>query len=365
MNQNYQLKFFSLNDNESRASYNDYLVSLDIRNAYYSIEHLSHLLSHEDELVCFMLMKEQQPILFYPVIKRIIPSELEDVYYDITTGYGYNGPLYNEAAISADDLSVFWTMIDDWYKKNNIVSEFVRFNLNGNHQNYTGTLVPSLLNVRGNLLDDFETQWAAFNSKVRNNYRKSVTYNLKFSIFHGDSISKAHIVKFYAVYLKTMKRRNAKSIYFFSEKHFIDLITSNPHSYTIAFTCNGDQSISTELLINYKQQLFAYLGGTDADYFFMRPNDFLRVEVIKWAISNKIISYTLGGGIEDGDQLYKSKKPYFPKDEDAQYYTGRKIINEKFYYELANSNGIDTGIEEKENLELGFFPVYRSPLKIV
>jgi len=109
----------------------------------------------------------------------------------------------------------------------------------------------------------------------------------------------------------------------------------------------------------HNDTVFAFLGGTNAEYFSHRPNDFLRVKVIEWAIQNNKKHYVLGGGIKDGDGLYKSKKSFFPKDDDVVFYTGRKIVNQPIYDELSlciSSTYASLGREELNNQ---FFPFYR------
>ena len=115
--------------------------------------------------------------------------------------------------------------------------------------------------------------------------------------------------------------------------------------------------ISTELHIHYKDTVYAFLGGADSDFFHTRPTDYLRVEVIKWAIQNEKRKYILGGGIVNDDGFYKSKKAFFPKDEDSIFYTGRKVVNKKLYDELIKQT-LDKKPELKND---NYFPLYRKP----
>nr|WP_262910804.1 GNAT family N-acetyltransferase [Wocania arenilitoris] len=280
-------------------------------------------------------------------------------YFDVITPYGYGGPLYN-GDINEKDLKAFWSAVDNWYKQNNVITEFIRFSLNKNHLGYTGHLVKSLLNVKGELFKDFDRQWISFVSKVRNNYRKAVSYNLNNTIFNSNEINKKTIKLFFDIYTKTMIRLNAKDIYFFSLNYFESLILSNPNEFSIAFAYLDNIPISAELIIKNNDTIFAFLGGTDSDYFHCRPNDYLRVEIIKWAISQNFKYYVLGGGLKDGDGLYKSKKYLFPKTEDIPFCTGRKIINHHVYNKLINNMVVEYDDVSSliQNAD-AFFPVYR------
>ncbi len=359
MKQNYRLFIKDLDDRSNLLEYKALLQKEWDNNVYYSIEHLKYFEKDSDRLRCFLFQKDDAPIILMPFILRQIEiNGTQTSYFDVISPYGYNGPLFNNG-ISENDITQFWECVDDWYKENNVISEFVRFSLNNNHVQYSGNLIQTLSNVRGNLFDNFDDQWTAFVSKVRNNFRRAVNYNLEFKIFHKTSITQEVIEIFNTIYVDTMKRNNADSIYFFSSAYFENLIFSNINNFSIAIAYFENIPISVELIINYKDTVFAFLGGTNAEYFSHRPNDFLRVKIIEWAIDNGKKHYVLGGGMKDGDGLYKSKKSFFPKDEDVIFHTGRKIVNEKIYDELCLSVNKDYADIEKEELKNYFFPFYR------
>ncbi|WP_299252484.1 GNAT family N-acetyltransferase [uncultured Aquimarina sp.] len=359
MNKNYKILIKDLDDSSEVVKYKSLLKREWNNNVYYSIEHLRHSEKDSDELRCFLFEKNDVPIILMPfVLRKIKIHEKEHPYYDVISPYGYSGPLYNDD-VSSEDLAQFWDHVDTWYKENEIVTEFVRFSLHENHQNYSGSLIKTLSNVKGHLLENFEDQWNAFLPKVRNNYRKAINYNLSFKVFHKNQITKDVIEIFHDIYVDTMTRNKADSIYFFSGTYFEDLILSNLDNFSIVIVYYEDVPISVELIINYKDIIFAFLGGTNAEYFSYRPNDFLRVKVIEWAVENEKKYYVLGGGMKDGDGLYKNKKSLFPKDDDVMFCTGRKIVNEEVYDELCLASDSEYENIRKEDLKNYFFPFYR------
>ena len=142
---------------------------------------------------------------------------------------------------------------------------------------------------------------------------------------------------------------------YFSLEHFENMILKNKENFTIVLVYKDDVAISTELIIHLNDCMYAYLGGTLSDYFNCRPNDYLRVEVIRWGIEKGKSHYILGGGITNGDGLYKFKKSLFPNSTDRIFYTGRKIINKTKYDELCEL--VCGPVNEKETGS--FFPLYR------
>ena len=156
-----------------------------------------------------------------------------------------------------------------------------------------------------------------------------------------------------------MKRNNANTAYFHSKQYFKDFINNNPDTSAIAIVYKDNIAISTELILIHERTLYSFLGGTLADYFHTRPNDFLKIEVMNWARENNFSCYVLGGGRTDNDGLYKYKKSFFPKEEDVIFYTGRKILNLEAYKLLVETRFHESESENKINFKDSFFPYYR------
>ncbi len=359
----YNLFINNLDSDLSITAYKDVLTEEWNNNVYYSVEHLKYFPKINQSIKYFVFTKNDKPIILLPLIFRKIEIK-NKIYscYDVVSPYGYSGPLLKKE-ISQDDIAEFWKQVDEWYKENSVVSEFIRFSLNNNHTQYSGKLSPSLSNVRGNLLNNFKNQWELFLPKVRNNYRRAAQNNLEFKLFDKVEINKDIIAVFYKIYTDTMKRNKADQFYFFSIDYFENLILGNPDSFSIAISYFEDKPVSVELIINNLGSVYAFLGGTDSTYFSIRPNDFLRVEIIKWAINKNKKYYILGGGMKDGDGLHKYKKSLFPKDEEVIFYTGRKIINQEIYDKLCKVACNEYHALDEENSDNYFFPYYRAKIK--
>ncbi len=328
-------------------------------NPFYNIKDFQALSATENSTSCYFLFsKNAQPIVIMPFyLREISVDNKKSDFYDVTSPYGYSGPLFDPDNISEDVLKKFWESVDNWYAANHVVSEFIRFSLNNNHLGYNGVLVPSLRNVKGKILDE-ETQWNNFKPKVRNNYRKALQHNLSIKIYY-QNIAKSEIEAFYNIYIKTMQRTNADIKYFLPLSYFTDFISRNPENCALALVFKDDITISGELILVSSDTLYSFMGGTLADYFNCRPNDFLKIEIMKWARATNKKYYVLGGGITDKDNLYKYKKSFFSKDEDVIYYTGRKIIDKTAYKTLVKSK-TNFNVDLITDIEHNYFPLYRA-----
>ena len=355
---NTTFEVFNINDEKSLKKYKKTLKSLKNSNPFYKTELLDTTSMTKHHLNYFVLKKAGNPIIVMPFYKRnIIDKNEPTLYSDVISPYGYSGPLICNNINDNQLIKYFWFKVDQWYKKENVISEFIRFSLNDNHKDYSGVLIPTLKNIKGNIVN-LEEQWSAFKSKVRNNYRKAVKQDLKVRIYQGE-ISKNIIEEFYSIYIKTMKRNNAHEQYFHDISYFESFITENENSRIIATVYKDDIAISTELVLIDDDTLYSYLGGTVSEYFHTRPNDFLKIAVLNWGRENNFKYYILGGGREDEDNLYKYKKTFFPNDKDAIYYTGRKIVNFEAYNKLVKQKCLKNQFEEIEEITKNFFPLYR------
>ena len=353
-----ELRVRDLNNEEDRKIYAANLSKYWNSNPYSSLPYLSHDLDANDRLIAFELLKDKEIMALMPMVLRKVPLIVDDEeYFDVISPYGYSGPLFVEG-IDEIYIYAFWNLVDDWYLKNKVVTEFIRFSLNGNHNYYSGRLELTLKNVVGTIHKDWNVNWNGFLSKVRNNYRKALEHDLQFQIFKGKDIGEKEIMDFHDIYIETMDRNRASTSYFYKLDFFKNLIYTLPEKFILAFSMKNNSMASTELLICHENRIYAFLGGTRQEFFPCRPNDFLRVEIIKWASENGIKNYILGGGRHDDDGLYKHKKSLFPRDQDAMYYTGRKIVLEDINRKLNTIQVKDVQVEY-ETVDQDYFPKYR------
>lgn len=348
------LKFNNISDIEA---YRNIVANNNFNSAYLSFQYFEVFSGGIEDLMCFVYAKDDRIILLPGYKKHIkIYNNLLEL-FDFFTPYGYTGAFYSEN-VSEEELEDFWNKVDDWYLKNNVISEFVRFSLFNNYKKYTGHLQKTMLNVKGRILAQND-QWEGFEQKVRKNVKRAQRENLTSKIYYKN-IDKEIIAEFHDIYIKTMKRTNAKDSFFYSLESFEYFVFNNAKLCLICTIYDDLKPISTELLLISNQSIFSFLGGTIEESFDKRPNDYLKFEVINWARENNFENYILGGGYGYEDGIFKYKKAFFPNDV-VEYITGRKILNKELYSNLVNDVNI---IREKKNLEFlelnddSYFPLY-------
>lgn len=353
--ENSSLEIYGLSSRLEISEYNKLLYAINSTNPFYRSEILINPKKSQENLRYFVFKIDNCVKALMVFYLRSIESDYQKTYFDVISPYSYSGPIFVQNII-LDEIEKFWQSVDSWYKENKIITEFIRFSLNQNFVGYSGHVLETLKNVKGRILPE-ELQWERFDKKVRNNIRKALSYNLKFELRYGH-ICKCTISEFHRIYLSTMKRKDAAHRYFYSLDYFENLISNNSDCCAIALIFYKNKVVSTELLLLSDKTIYSYLGGTDSDYFFTRPNDFLKYQVLDWARKKGFMFYVLGGGQQDNDSLYKYKKSFFPYDDDVIFYTGRKVINEKVYIALLKENGFQTK-DLNSNIDHDFFPKYR------
>lgn len=338
------LRVLDVNNKE----WNDLVKSFKNYGVHYLNEYVLAFKNHGDG----------EPLLFYyegnntrginVVMRRCINdvddfSNIEDKYYDLFTPYGYGGWIFEgEETKDAYDEYIKWCL------DNNIICEFVRFNLFDRREDYYGDVIPRVMNVVRNLEDDIENIQKDYERRVRKDLKK--TNDLKLIVDDKGE----YLDDFLRIYYSTMDRNNAEDEYYF-DRDFYNQIDKMNGNFTYFHVLLEDKIVSTELVIMDNNNMYSYLGGTDRDYYSYHPNHFIKDEIIKWGVNNHYKNFVLGGGYGSDDGIFLFKKGFSPNGL-IQFYTGQKIFNEDMYNKLVNIK-VNKGLNIEGNK---YFPLYRA-----
>lgn len=310
----------------------------------------------------FQLHGDGESLLFYyddgstramnVVMKRDIASTKPfknklpvDTWFDLTTPYGYGG-----FRVEGEGYEAVNDAYNSFCREKGYVSEFVRFHLFSEYQpHFSGLSETHTRNIVRNLELPLDEMLMEFEHKVRKNLKKATKARLEVEIdSSGEGLN-----NFLEIYYKTMDRRCAKDNFFFPEEFFKELNKMTGHYVYIHVLYEG-KIISSELVLYGPENCYSFLGGTDRDYFHLRPNDFLKYQIIKWAKEKGLKRFILGGGYGNDDGIFRYKKSFAPNGV-CYFYIGKKIFDEDKYNKLVNMR--EQKHSEKNTL---FFPLYRS-----
>lgn len=307
--------------------------------------------------------KNGTPILLYyengkdkainVVFKRDVSSDEkmhgrleQNKYFDLVSPYGYGG-FWGDVS----DYDTLNKTYNDYCISESFICEFVRFELFGDYYlHYDGEVESRTHNVVRSLDMPLDEMWMDFRQNVRKNIKKANKNELKIIVENSD----VHLKDFLNIYYSTMDRNSAESEYYFSEEFYSNLnkMTNNIMYFYVLY---GEKIISTELVIYGAENCYSYLGGTNSDYFDLRPNEFLKYEVIKWAQNKGLKNFVLGGGYGADDGIFQYKSHLAPHGI-VDFHIGRKIFDEAKYVELVELRAKDN----PECRDSKYFPKYRA-----
>jgi hypothetical protein len=297
--------------------------------------------------------------ILYPFILRPLSAEpwaaAGCAAWDLTTAYGYGGPFAWGAA--PEESQAFWSRFDRWSRSQEVVASFARLSVFPDQLlPFDGEVTVNSPNIVRSLAPTDEELWNDYAPKVRQNVRRARSRGCALQVDPDGS----RVDEFLHVYTETMKRRNASSYYFFPREFFERLVRELKGQCAFFHVVHGGKVVSSELVLLSQSHAYFFLGGTLAESFDLRPNDFLQVETFQWCRSAGKKALVLGGGYKGSEGLLKYKRCFAPAGE-VPFRIGAKVhdpvlagrlVEERRRWE--QSRGVAW------NPEPGFFPPYRS-----
>lgn len=271
-----------------------------------------------------------------------------NTYFDISSPYGYGG-FWSEGG-NYDDVIIEY---ECYCKEQGFISEFVRFHLLTDYKDhFRGTVETHTHNIIRPLQADLDVITADFEHKVRKNLKKAERSGLKIEIdTQGDTLE-----GFLDIYYNTMERTGAKKEFFFAKEIF-EAINQMKGNFAYFNVIYEDTVVSTELVVYGSENCYSFLGGTLHDYFSLRPNEFLKFEIIKWAKGMGLKHFILGGGYGSDDGIFHYKKSLSPNGV-YNFYIGKKVYDTERYKYLEELRRADEAV-----LDENYFPIYRAAIK--
>lgn len=340
---------------QDRAKWNELVRSFPDYDVFYLNEYVNAFAQEnvQNGLPILLYYSDGSDVAINVVFKRDVSfdkklrNKIEEArFFDLITPYGYGG---------------FWGNVSDWDKlnhtykaycmENHYICEFVRFELFSDyHEHYDGEVETKTHNVVRSLELPIDEIWMDFKQKVRKNVKKANTFNLSCIIENSGT----YLEDFLRIYYSTMERNDAEVEYYFS-REFFERLNEMPENIMYFHVVYEGKIVSTELVIYGSKNCYSYLGGTDREYFDMRPNDFLKYEIIKWAKERGLKNFVLGGGYGTDDGIFKYKLCLAPHGI-YDFRIGRRVFDDEAYSHLVDIRAIDN----PECRKAEFFPKYRA-----
>lgn len=347
-----KIKRISIND---PLLWNRIVRSFPKYDVFYLYEYVTAFMNEDSQngIPLLLLYENEKDRAINVVFRRDVAKDQkfkgkipEDTYFDLITPYGYGGFWGNISDYDMLNQSYQAYCIEHGY-----VCEFVRFELFCNYVNYyAGEVETRTHNVIRNLENSLDDIWMDFKQKVRKNVKRAKKSNLEIKIENTGE----YLQDFLEIYFSTMDRNHAEKGYYFS-KEFFETLNEMRDNIMYFHVLSEGKIISTELVIYGSDNCYSYLGGTNREYFDLRPNDFLKFEIIKWAHEKGLKNFVLGGGYGSDDGIFQYKTCLAPNGI-VDFYIGRNIFDKEKYNHLVSLRTI----ENPGCVQSDFFPKYRA-----
>ncbi|MGM0896521.1 MAG: GNAT family N-acetyltransferase [Bacillota bacterium] len=337
---------------ESKDYWDKVVNDFPVNDVYYTYEYCQWNAEKEDGQAKLVFFENSFGSVIYPfILRRIAYHYTGQPLYDITTPYGYGGPL-----VSGDEkvLDEFTSLFRDYCLEMNIVSEVVRLHPLLNNARYLSGYC-NLNYIRKttavDLSESLEHIQQRYSQMTKRNIKKAVSNNLYCKkVIKSDE----NIETLLDLYNGTMNRKGAADSYYFCfstlKKQLSDTAVSQSH---LLFVYLGEKVVAASILFTTEHFAHYHLGASDKNYLDLRPNNLLFnfMVIVSQEMNCKLLH--LGGGCGENDSLFKYKTS-FTDNNNYDYFLGTNIYNAEIYAELTEMAASHSRLPE------GFFPSYRS-----
>lgn len=343
---------------KDKREWNSLVKSFEKWDVYYLHEYAISFMEHGDGDPLLIYYEDINCRLCYVVMLNDISEMhafkgklLPRKYFDLTTPYGYGGPLI-DGNFSDTSKRNFRSELYNYCVSENIVSEFFRFHPLLNNQMYLEDM-DQVVELKKTIVIDTMSHEKINNnmvSKCRNMIRKAEKMGISIKYDSGENID-----EFIKIYESTMKNNHAETYYYFERKYY-DYILDEMASNTIIFYSYFEESIISAAIFFYNEKYMHYhLSGTLKEYRHMASMNLLLNKASLWASDHGISVLHLGGGVDQSDSLFKFKKQ-FNKNGELPFYIGRNIFSKELYDELLS---IRKKNDENFNMNNSYLIQYR------
>jgi len=330
---------------DQKDQWNAIVRSMNRYDFYHLAEY--HQLEHSGQSLLLYFSSNEISIAL-PVILRTIEGTKHN---DITSVYGYAGPLSNQKNLDEQTIKDFQEQLLHFFDSHQIVSVFNRLHPLFNNQKYIlsglGDIVDTNQTVGIDLTLPEQEQKRQYAHSVKNHINRLKRKN----VFVEKAQNPEAIDLFVEIYRENMKRVNASKMYFFSNDFFHRFMEDLPASLFLAYY--EGKAISGSLFTSCNGVVQPHLSATRSEYLRWSPLklvwDCIRIDAIK---KNEKCLH-LGGGVGGaGDTLFQFKTQF--SDLRYTFKTWRYIHNEEVYARLVSEKYIN------QPPNSSYFPRYRS-----
>jgi sugar O-acyltransferase (sialic acid O-acetyltransferase NeuD family) len=303
------------------------------------------------------------PLLIRPIHNEAWFPKGHKEAFDVTSVYGYTGPLLSEKDVPQESVKQFSISLITALRELHVISLFSRLHPlidigSSFDKDFNRRVIGETVSI--DLSIPSESQVAQF----CDNHKRGIKKLTKEGFQCFEDVSQYHLDDFIHIYNETMDRVSAEALYYFPREYFLMLFEKLNDKMHL-FVCKKDNEIACAGIFSLCSNIIQYhLGGTRNNYLKYSPMKLLFNNVREWGIKNHAASFHLGGGLGSiRDSLLQFKAGF--SNRRHEFAVWGKIISTEEYKILCDAKADYNKRNNLQNINESFFPQYRSQAKAI
>ena len=250
-------------------------------------------------------------------------------------------PDYNSPIIMAESrdhcelLKRYRCSVDQFCTEIGAVTEFVRFH----PFSESVALCASIMNVRTGAELLYIDLRAGY-ERACEGYRKGHKSTVKKAAREGATVcfpgpSDNALKEVSRLYLETMQRKDAKSVYLHDDEYFQELLRYLGDRVLVVHSLVGKEIASANIFLLGRKYVWFKYSGLNPQLRSTGAHTYMMDRVIYWACEHGFDYFMLGGGIDPGDSTYAFKRGFSHLS--AQVHHMKKVHDEKTFAVLCEA----------------------------
>ncbi|MBQ5152944.1 GNAT family N-acetyltransferase [Macrococcoides caseolyticum] len=346
---------FKVIKHQNISEWNNIVNNSKLTDVYHNWDYLNgYYLNGDGEPLLFYYKSDKTEIINV-VLKRDVSNDINfndklrrNKFFDFISPYGYGGTLISTE--NDEEIKEYFKEYNNYCKKNNVISEFVRFHPIKNNFDLISNeyeIIKLGEAVALNLASE-EIIWSNIQSRMRNKIRKSLKDGVEIFFSNDDTLMETFI----DIYEETMRKNNADKYYFFNKEYYDTIKRDMKNQYLFCYAKLNGEIISMAIILLGDKILHYHLSGTRQKYNKIAPNNAVILTTAIWGSFNGYEYFHLGGGLGSSDDELLHYKKKFNKNSNLRFSIGKKIFNNEIYDELVEMRNFESS--------KSFFPEYRA-----
>jgi len=310
------------------------------------------LFSYENDAYCIGL-----PLLLRPINLDGISIPGFQELFDVTSVYGYGGPIFSHKKIPSEFIKAFSASLINILREMHVVSLFSRLHplifMNPSFDNYfTRKVIGQTVSIDLTISKEDKC------GQYRTDHRQGIKKLKKAGFTCVEDLKLNYLDDFIRIYHETMSRVDAHPLYFF-DKNYFDSLLRNMKGMMHLFACMKDGEVACMGVFSLCNGIVQYhLSGSCSRFRKYAPMKLLIDFVRDWGIEHHAHTFHLGGGVGSKEDSLLDFKSGF-SNQRHEYSVWEKILMPEEYKLLCENNHDANKTNNAAKGRDYYFPLYR------